>query len=91
MVSVTITEPRFSRADVELLLASRRAERAPRNPYGVLLSEATDPAMKGRWVIPNPSRDFPAQMLHARQAEYRKKYPDADHGSLLWRVDRTEE
>lgn len=81
---MTVSEPRFSPGDVEALLASRRAERAPRGPHGHLLSDTTDPELASRWVVPKPSRDYLAQKLHAAQEQYRKQYPTSDQSSLLW-------
>lgn len=87
VVSVTVVEPRFSRHDVAVLLASRRAEKASRGSHGHLLSEATDPALQGKWSVPLPVTDFAQEKLTRAQDAYKKSYPDADMSALLWRVD----
>lgn len=88
VVSVAATRPRFTPGDVALLLASRRAERAPRGSHGHLLAEATDPAHQYDWKADLPTTDFAAAALKKAQDAYAKSYPDADMGSLLWRVGR---
>ena len=88
VLSVSATSPRFTRRDVHLMLASRRAERAPRGSHGHLLVEATDPALQNAWVVDLPTTDFAAAKLKKAQDQYAKSYPDADMGSVLWRVRR---
>lgn len=86
VLSVAVSEPRFTVGEKDALLASRRAERAPRGPHGRLLAEATDPAHQYDWVVPKPTRDFAEAKRRAAIDAYRKKYPDTDHTSLLWSV-----
>lgn len=86
---MTVTEPRFSTADKEALIASRRAENEPRGSHGWTLAEATDP--KKKWSVSKPKRDYVAQKLHAEQARYQKQYPHEDHSSLLWNARLIEE
>jgi hypothetical protein len=81
---VTVTEPRFSTADKEALIASRRAENEPRGSHGWTLREATDPNIE--WTVTKPKRDRAAQKLHAAQERYRKQYPHEDHSAFLWNV-----
>lgn len=88
VLSVAATSPRFTRRDVDLMLASRRAEQAPRGSHGLLLSEATDPAHQYAWKADLPTTDFAAAALKKAQDQYAKSYPDADMSSLLWRVGR---
>lgn len=90
VVSVATSEPRFTRDEVALLLASRRVEQEPRGSHGHLLSQATDPKSRGRWKAQLPTVDFAARELNAAQDAYRKQYPDADMDSLLWAVELRE-
>ena len=89
VLSVTVSEPRISRAEVEALLASRRLERQPRGDHGHLIADATDPSKK--WVVPKPKRDYAGEKLVKAKGEYRKLYPDADHSTLLWSVMEEED
>lgn len=82
--AVTVREAEFSRADVALLLASRRAARVPRNRLGIPFAEATDPARQYDWEVPLPVTDFTVRKLNAETAAYRKSFPDADMDSLIF-------
>lgn len=87
MLTVAVTEPRFTAWERDLLLASRRADNAPRGRHGHLISEATDPATQGRWTVDLPTRDFAQEAIDREQTAYRKRWgDDADMDSLLWRV-----
>lgn len=85
---MAVTEPRFRPEDTALLLASYRADRAPRGAHhGHLLSDATDTRNRGKWRIELPPKEDLAQAeLNAIQEWYRKRYPDADMDALLWTV-----
>ena len=91
---MTVRESEYSTSDVDALLASRRAEREPRNSYGVPLSEAmsedANPASWGRkyGYKPHAQRDYAADVVETARAEYREKYPDANHSALIWTVSR---
>ncbi|WP_336647522.1 hypothetical protein [Microbacterium sp. MMO-10] len=93
VVSVSVTESRFTREQTELLLQSRRLERIPRNSLGIPLSEATDPAndpssweATGRYVVPTPSVDFAAEAVRREKETRRQKYPD-EKTELVWSVE----
>lgn len=93
VVSIAVTESRFSREDVALLLASRRLERAPRGRHGHLLSEATDPKNQFAWKASKPIRDFAQAAIDKAQSTYARTHKGADDiDSLLWGVslERTE-
>lgn len=87
VVSVTVTEPRFTPAEKAVLLEARRRALAPRGQHGHLLSDATDPKNQYRWRAPLPRQDYAQAEINRLQDEYRKKYPDADLSSYLWRVE----
>lgn len=85
-------EPEFTPDEVAVLLASRRADNAPRGQHGVLLSEAVDPAndpssrkATGRFVVDPPSVDFAALALQRAKDGWKKNYPEDDR-PLLWPV-----
>lgn len=86
--SVTVSEPEFSADDLALLISSRRAERAPRGPHGVLLSEATNPDLQGEWEVPLPIQDFVEKKLKTVKDAYHKQYGDTAPAGLIWRVSR---
>lgn len=87
-VTVAVTEPRFTRHEKALLLASRRAEKAPRGRHGLLLSETTDTKNQFAYRVPPPQRDYAQAAIDKAEAEYRKRYPDAPMGALLWRAEK---
>jgi hypothetical protein len=88
VLSISVTESRFTPRDVAVLLASRRAERAPRGSHGMLLSETTDPANTYAYKAALPTTDFAAKALADAQKAYRTEFPDAQLESLLWRVEK---
>lgn len=86
VLSVSTTQSRFTPIEVARLLASRRAENAPRGGHGILLTEATDPANKDAFTVPLPITDFAAKALRREQDAYEKRWgKDAMHDTL-WRV-----
>lgn len=88
---MTVTEPRFTRAEVDVLLASRRKEREPRGSHGFTIAEATDPANQYRFRAPDaPVFDFAQIALDRARDAYRKKWPDANMSAALFRVELDE-
>lgn len=88
VLSVTVTEPRFTPEDVAILLASKRADSERRGAHGHLLSEATDERNRGKWRVPLPTADYAAQELHRQQKAYQAQYgKNTDMDALLWRVE----
>lgn len=86
VVSVTVTEPRFTPGEKALLLASRHASQAPRGSHGVLLSVATDPKNRGRFDVENVV-DFAQEALNKVQAEWHEQHRGVmDLDALLWQV-----
>lgn len=90
MVSVAVVEPRFTKEEVELLLASRRADNVPRGPHGLPLSVSTNPANKGKFKV-QPVTDFALEALHREQESWRKNYGElVDVNAMLWPVELTD-
>ncbi|WP_405375994.1 MULTISPECIES: hypothetical protein [unclassified Microbacterium] len=83
---ITTRESEFTEDDRIAILAQRRAENAPRNARGVLLSEAVDPAKKDDWEVPLPLTDFAEATLSRVQKKYQDTYKDVDMRPLLWDV-----
>lgn len=88
LTSVTVTEARFTPGEVSALLASRRAQHAPRGPHGLLLSEATDPSNQFKFHVPEPITDHAQVPLSAAKADWAKKNPNTDPETRLWRVEK---
>lgn len=85
---VTTREPEFTERDRLLILASRRADAAPRGSHGVLLSEATDPKNAYAFEVDLPTTDFAQKALNDAQETYQKQNEDVDMGVLLWSVTK---
>lgn len=87
VLSVAATQSRFTPREVARLLASRRAERAPRSSTGILLAEATDPANAGSFEVPLPTTDFAAKALRKTQDAYEQRWGKEAMHDTLWRVE----
>lgn len=91
VLSVTVTEPRFTPREKALLLAARRERDRPRGRHGIPLDEATNPEHRYDWEVEMPIRDFAQQRLDAEMKAYEDTYGEAaEMSSLLWRVRRRE-
>ncbi len=88
VLSVTVTQPRFTPRERALLLASRRVENAPRGRHGQLMSEATDPKNQFAYQARGPITDWAQKKLDEAEDAYKKKYPNADMGSLHFWVEK---
>lgn len=88
VLSVTVTEPRFTPSEVDVLIASRRLEREPRGAHGLPMSEVTDPANQYAYRVPEPDMDFAQAKLNRERDMYKKANPDADMSALVFRVER---
>lgn len=88
VLSVTVTQPRFTPRERAVLLASRRAEQARRGQHGQLMSEATDPKNQFAYQARGPITDWAQKKLDEAEDAYKKKYPDADMGSLHFWVEK---
>ncbi len=89
VLSVTVTQPRFTPRERALLLASRRSEKALRGRHGLLLSEATDAKNQFAFKVPPPAQDWAQKKLNDVQDAYKKAHPGVDTDSLIWRVEMT--
>lgn len=89
VVSVSKSESRFSRHEVALLLASRRAEREQRGSHGWPMSVATDPANQGKFFVGPPTLDFAAKAEIKARELAEKEYKDKEPmGALMFRVEK---
>lgn len=86
VLSVSVTESRFTPREVALLLASRREENAPRSSTGIKLTEATDPANADAFTVPLPITDFAVKKLRREQDAYEKRWGKEAMHDTLWRV-----
>lgn len=86
MISVSVAEPRFKPAQVEILLAARRLEHS-RNDLGIPHDVAMDPANQGKFNVLGPRRDWSEYALAQKKEDYRRRYPDADMSTLRWSVE----
>lgn len=87
VLSVAVSEPRFTATDKAVLLASRRSEN-DRGSHGMLMSEALDPANQYKFTVGPPVIDHAAAALEKAKKAYRDRWPEADMGSMLWRVEK---
>lgn len=87
VVSVSVTEPRFTAHERAVLLASRRAEKVPRGRHGLPLSVATDKENQFKFTVSKPVTDWAQKKLNAATRAYEKDYPDADMDALRWSVE----
>lgn len=86
---MSVTQPRFTAREKNLLLASRRAEKEPRGAHGFLLSESTDISNRGHYSVPDPVQDFAAEVLVNAQEAYRAMPDRPPMEALLWRVEKS--
>lgn len=91
--SVVEREPEWSREDVEAMVALMESKRI--GPHGHPMDEAvsrdgdpSNPDRKWDYVVPLPTVDFAQRALDVTKQKYQKQYPDADLGSLLWKVEK---
>ena len=90
---MTVREPEWTPDVVALHLASRRLE-ADMGSHGIPMSEATDPAYAGKWLINDRPRVDLVKLAIGRQQEtYYKAYPSAkdDRQAHIWYVKGREE
>lgn len=88
-VSVSVTEPRFTRVEVARLIAARRKANEPRGEHGWPLSEATDKKNMGRFRLGEPVTDFAAKAEAEGIKSAKKKYGDDMMSYLRFRVEKT--
>lgn len=88
VLSVSRSEPRFTPRERALLLASRRAARAPRGQHGHLLSESTNADNQFAYRVSGPRMDWAAKALSDAEESYKKKHPNADMKALHFSVEK---
>jgi hypothetical protein len=86
--SVTVREAEFSSWDLAVLMADRENERIPRGRHGLPIAEATDATNQFAYEVEGPTTDWAQKTLDEFEAEYRRKWPKAPHGALLYKVRR---
>lgn len=88
VVSVTVTEPRFTVEDKAVLLASFRESRVLRNSLGIPLVEATDDANKKKYRVKVPPRaDHAETALRNAQKAWSDEYKD-DALVRVWELEQ---
>lgn len=87
VLTVSVTESRFTPHSVEVLLASRRREQSL-NEHGIPYAEAMDPANQFRFRAVGPRIDWSAEAVRKAQKAYREQNKDVDMSSLRWGVEK---
>lgn len=83
---MSAVSPRFTPAEKARLMRSWMDAHAPRGSHGVLISDATDPALQDQWVV-EPVTDFAQRTVNVTQKRWRDEQGDViDMDALLWRV-----
>ena len=91
LISFTVSEPRFTPGEVDLLIASRRNDDEPRGPHGFTIAEATDPKNRYRFRPGVRRRDFAQEVLKAQiKADQRTFGDDYDRYAPLYSVELDE-
>jgi len=87
VVSVTVTQSRFTPAAVETLLASRRLEHGY-NEHGIPYVEAMDPENQFKFKAVGPRTDWAVEAVNRAQSMYREANKDVDMSALRWGVEK---
>ncbi len=88
VISISVVQPRFTKQEKALLLASRRAANARRGRHGRLLSEALDSENQFAYVVRGPVTDWAQKKLNEAEETYRKAHPNADMDALQFWVEK---
>jgi hypothetical protein len=86
--SVTVREPEWASDDVALLLALRRLE-ADMGPHGVPMSEATDLANRGKFIVNEvPKVDYARLAIDKAREHHYTEFPKAkdDQSAHIWYI-----
>lgn len=87
VVSVTVTESRFTPMDVDILLGSRRLD-ASRNEHGIPYAEAMDDANQHKFKAVGPRMDWSAEAIRRAKARYDDANKHTDTSSVRWSVEK---
>lgn len=87
-VSVSVTEPRFTRTEVARLIAAQRKAAEPRGDHGWTLAEATDKKNMGRFKLSEPVTDFVMKAEAEGIEAAKKKYGDDMMRYLRFSVEK---
>ena len=90
VLSVTVSEPRFTVAEKMLLIEARRRARAPRGEHGWLMSVATDPKNAGRVKVGLPYTDFVAKAIGERVEAWEKENGEGSARYLIFNAELAE-
>jgi len=91
--SVTVREGEFTPDEVALLLASRRVA-ADMGSHGVPMSEATDPAHRGKFIVNEAPRvDYARLAIAKKRDHYYAENPSAkdDSAAHIWYIKGRDE
>lgn len=88
VLTVTVTQPRFTPRERALLLAARREAKKIRGRHGLPMSEVTDAANQFAYVGRGPVTDWAQKTLDDFEDAYKKKYPNAKTDSLHFWVEK---
>jgi hypothetical protein len=88
VLSVTVHEPRFTPEERALLLVARRRALAPRNEFGWLISEATDPKNFGRFRVGVPTTDLVAKAVGEAADAWKARNGDDSLKYLRWGAEK---
>lgn len=91
--TVTVREPEFDDVERARLLGSRLHE-ASIGAHGIPMSEATDPATRGKWLVNEaPKVDYVKLAIGKQQDHYYTQHPSAkdDRAAHIWYVKGRDE
>lgn len=88
VLSVTTSEPRFTRADKALLLAARRKALEPRGSHGFTMAEAIDPKNFGKFKVGQPITDLALKVQSEAREAWKAKYGGDGMDYLIFRVEK---
>ena len=87
VLSVTVSEARFTVAEKMLLIEARRRARAPRGEHGWLMSDATDPKNAGRIEVGLPYTDLVAQAIGEAAEAWEKDNGEGSSRYLIFNAE----
>lgn len=86
--SITTREAEYTDRDRAVLFEAWQRDNERRDPNGIKLSDATDPAQQYDWKVGLPTMNFAQAALNKAMTAYKKAWPDADTTALIWEIER---